>query len=98
MASREEQETTVTGNRKEGIYYIWTADPVHIRKFDKAVDDGRATVRHRGEDWAEFVIAATYYDPARGLKRPYALSEEQREARASRLRLNRENANNSSAV
>lgn len=86
MAIREEQETTVTGNRKEGVYYVWTADPVHIRKFDAAVEDGRISVTKRGEDWAEFEVSAEFYDPARGLKQKRKpMSEERRAAVAERF-------------
>jgi hypothetical protein len=87
MASREEQETTVTGNRKEGVWYVWTADPVHIRRFTREAADGRGVLVGSGEDWAEFKIPSSDYDPGRGFKRrKMVLSDEQRAERSERLR------------
>lgn len=87
MATREEQETTVTGNRKEGIWYVWTADPVHKRKFERAVAEGRAILVESGEDWAEFKVKAKDYDPAGGFKRRrMELTDAERAERAERLR------------
>jgi hypothetical protein len=87
MWSREEQETTVTGNRKEGVWYVWTADPVHRRKFEREAGNGRAVIVGSGDDWAEFKVQAKDYDPAGGFKRrKMVLTDAQRAERAERLR------------
>lgn len=90
MATREEQETTVTFLR--GTFTtVYTANPVHLRRLRK---DPRATEVAGGEDWGQFTIPEELFDPLKGFKRSRApMTEEQRKVAAERLRAARENKN-----
>lgn len=92
MAMREEMETTVTGHRRDGMYYVYTADAKHLNRLDKMVAAGRAVVQKRGEDWGDFAIPASEYDPMTGFKvKRKPMTPEQKAAAAERMR----NARNS---
>lgn len=81
-----ERETTVTGTRRDG-YHIWTNDPVHIRGFDKRVENGQARVHRRYVDAVQYFVEAEHYDPIKGFKRARPLlSDAERAARGERLR------------
>lgn len=86
MPSMEDRETTVTGNRTEG-WYVWTNDPVHLRKFEAKAKEGRAQIVDAYEDAANFKIPASEFDPIGGFKtKRKPMSEEQRAKAAERLR------------
>ncbi len=84
MTSKAEQETTVTHDRAYGKVYIYTTNPVHLRKLLK---DPRVVVKRRGADFAQFETTDDVFDPLLGFKRkPRTLTPEQREAAGERLR------------
>ena len=91
MSTRSEQETTVTAIRDDDNVYIYTANPVHLRRLR---NDSRATEIQGGNDWGRFTIPATAFDPLKGFRRKgRVLSDDERaavslrlaDARASRL-------------
>lgn len=90
MASIDEQETTVTGHRKNGGYVIYSADPVHLNKLRK---DKRAVETKTGEDWAQFEVSAADFDPITGFKRKSTMSDEHKQAAAERLKALRNQRN-----
>lgn len=90
MASFDEQETTVTGHRKNGGYVIYSADPVHINKLRK---DSRAIETKAGEDWAQFEVSSKDFDPIGGFKRKSTMTPEQKLAAAERLKRVRNSRN-----
>ena len=84
MASLDEQETTITHIRSNKTILIYTANAVHLRKLRK---ESRATEVNGGEDWAEFTVSASDFDPLTGFKRrTKPLTEQQRAERADRMR------------
>jgi hypothetical protein len=83
MASRIEQETTVTAIRAEGLVYIYTANPVHLRRLRK---DDRATEVAGGDDWGRFTLPASAFDPLKGFKRKgRVMTEDEKAAAGERL-------------
>lgn len=88
MATLDEQETTVTAVRNGSAVYVYTANPVHLRRLRK---DDRATEVSGGDDWGNFTIPSSSFDPIKGFKRARRpLTDEQREAASERLRAARE--------
>ena len=86
MATKEEQETTVTWAADRVV--IYTAVPKHLRRLR---GDGRATEISGGEDWGSFEISSGVFDALNGFKRTRKkLTPEQREAAAKRLKNARE--------
>jgi len=86
MASREEQETTVTFNRADNTVRIWTAYPPHVRKLrknDRATELEGSPAGQTEDIWGSFKISASDFDPLTGFKR--RMSPEQRQANADRL-------------
>lgn len=90
MATKEEQETTVTHIASDNVVRVYTAVPKHIRRLER---DSRAT---RLEVWTNDsdlgIEAATYeipksdFDPLGGFKRRSTpMSPERRQAAAERL-------------
>lgn len=70
--TKYEQETTVTMNREESTVRIFTANPKHIRAFQR--DDRFTTLTSMCDDEGEVVgitgtIATDDYDPLTGFKR-----------------------------
>ena len=91
MASRSEQETTVTVGRDDEWVQIWTNNPVHARKLDQ---DPRATkTASNDEDFGgHYRVKASDFDPLKGFRRKgRELTEEQRAAAAARLAQARQN-------
>lgn len=88
MTSRAEQETTVAAGRDEPVVFIWSNNPVHVRRLRK---DPRVT-QVSGDDLSgDFRIPSHLFDPLKGFKRTgRKLTDEQREAAAERLRKARE--------
>lgn len=87
-STMDEQETTVTWIRSDPKVRVYTSNPVDLRKFRK---DSRATEIRGEDDWAEFTIPRTDFDPAKGFKsKRKPLTEVQREAAADRLKKARE--------
>lgn len=83
MASMIEQETTVTGVRGDGLVYVYTTNPVHLRRLRK---DDRATEIMGGYDWGNFTIPAEAFDPLKGFRRKgRVMSDEERAAASDRL-------------
>ena len=84
MTSKAEQETTVTHDKAYGKVYIYTTNPVHLRKLLK---DPRVRVKFHGDDYGEFETTDDVFDPLLGFKRkPRTLTPEQRQAAGERLR------------
>lgn len=84
MTRRDEQETTVTHLRSEDIVRIYTSNPVDARRLRK---DKRITQVSGDETWGEFTAPITAFHPLKGIRRQTKpLSEEQRKARAARMR------------
>lgn len=89
MSTRAEQETTVTGTRDDPMVYVWTANPVHLRRLRK---DSRAIEVDGGDDWGRFTIPATSFDPLKGFRRKgRVLTEAERLAASARLAVARAN-------
>ena len=88
MTARAEQETTVSAGRDETLVYIWSNNPVHVRRLQK---DGRVTQIDGDDMGGHFTIPREHFDPLRGFRRAKrVMTDEQREAAASRLRAARE--------
>lgn len=83
MATLDEQETTVTYTRADNVVRIYTAVPRHIRALR---GNDRATETRSGDDWAEFTVPATEFDPVKGFKRRVTMSDEQRQAASDRMK------------
>jgi hypothetical protein len=84
MASLIEQETIVTAGRTEAVVYIWTSNPVHLRRLRK---DPRATETAGGIDYGQFTIPSDGFDPLKGFKRKgRVMSDEEKAAAGERLR------------
>lgn len=82
MPTIEEQETTVSQYRN-GETYIYTTNPVHLRKLRK---DPRATEIQGGDDWARFTVPAGIFDPTKGFKTTRKpMTPEQRQNASERL-------------
>lgn len=83
MATRAEQETTVTAGRDDAHVMVYTSNPVHLRRLR---NDSRAVEVDGGEDWARFRIPSELFDPLKGFRRKgRVMSEEERKAAAARL-------------
>lgn len=83
MATMDEQETTVTAARTDAVVYVYTSQAKHVRRMEA---DDRFTRREGdGETWGNYSIAASQFDPLKGIKRR-PMSEEQRAAAVERLR------------
>lgn len=84
MTARSEQETTVTSGRDETLVYIWSNNPVHVRRLRK---DSRVTQIDGDEFGGHFTVPAASFDPLKGFRRaPRVMTPEQRQAAADRLR------------
>ena len=86
MATRDEQETTVTFNRADNTVRIGTAHPPHVRTLrkDNRAPELEGSPADQTEDiWGSFTVPASDFDPLTGFKR--RMSEEQRQANADRL-------------
>lgn len=81
--SLSEQETTVTATRVDSVWRISSSNPAHIRRMDK---EPLFTRVRTGDDYAEFEIAYSDWNPITGRKRVRVLTDEQRQAAAERLR------------
>ena len=87
MATKAEQETTVTFNRADEQVRIWTAYPPHVRKLrgdNRATEIDGSPAEQVEDIWGEFVLPWTAFDPLIGFKR--RMTEEQRQAAAERMR------------
>lgn len=88
MTARAEQETTVTSGRDDTLVYIWSNNPVHVRRLQK---DVRVTQIDGDSMSGHFTILRADFDPLKGFRRaPRVMSDEQREAAAARLRAARQ--------
>ena len=88
MTARAEQETTVTAGRDDDTVYVWTNNPVHLRRLRK---DPRATETH-GDEWAaHFTIPTAAFDPLKGFRRATRpMTDDERAAASARLAAARE--------
>lgn len=87
MATRDEQETTVTYNRGDNTVRVWTSYPPHVRKFrkdDRAKEVAGTPVDQTEDMWAEFEISGDDFNVTGGFKR--RMTEEQRQAMSERAR------------
>ena len=82
MATVSEQETTVTYDRQERVYRVWSSFTPHINRYKK---DERAKLVREGEDFAEFTISDSDFDITKGFKRKVRMTDEQRAAAGARL-------------
>ncbi len=76
MTSLDEQETTVTQLRNQETL-IYTANPVHLRRLRK---ESRAREVRGGDEWGEFIIANSDFDPLKGFKRKSTPMSDERKA------------------
>lgn len=82
-----ERETIVNQNDGEDTAHIWTMQRSVISKCRKhPYATEVASGFHGGTEWAQFTAPADKYNPVTGFKR--FLSEEERAARAARLKAN----------
>jgi hypothetical protein len=83
MSTRAEQETTVTASKTDAVVYVWTSDPVHLRRLRK---DARATELAGDDEWGRFTIPADQFDPLKGFRRQgRVLTEQERAVATERL-------------
>lgn len=84
MATREEQETTITVGRDDEWVRIWTNNPVHARKLEK---DARVTQITANPDGfgGDYLVPASDFNVIAFRRRGKPMSEEQRAAAAERL-------------
>lgn len=84
MVALDEQETTVSGYRNDGVVHVYTSNLVHLRRLRK---DARVAELAGGDDWGRFTIPSDLFDPLKGFKRAgRKLTDEQRAAAGERLR------------
>jgi hypothetical protein len=83
MATKDEQETTVTYITADSLVQVYTAVPKHLRRLRS---DKRATEISGGDDWGIFYIESRFFDPLNGFKRARKeMTPEQKAASAKRL-------------
>lgn len=89
MASKDEQETTISVGRNDSIVSIWTNNPIHARKLEK---DARVTkvssnVMADGADefGGFYEVAVEDFNVVGGFKRRVKMSEERRIAAREQL-------------
>jgi hypothetical protein len=88
MTSMEEQETTVSWCRADDTVSIYTTNTVHLRHL-RAED--RVVELAGGEDWGNFRVPASQFDPLRGFirqRKPW--TDEQKRAASERMAKARE--------
>ena len=81
-----ERETTVATTDDDPEVRIWTAQRRHITRLRK--HPAFTEVRqgwHGTMEWAEFTIPADKWNPASGAKRTRNMTDEQKQAAATRL-------------
>ena len=86
MATREEQETTITFNAADRVVRVWTAYPPHVRKLraDDRAREVAGSPKGQTEDvWGQFEIAASDFSVISFKRR---VSDEQRAVMAERAR------------
>ncbi len=87
--TKSEQETTVTGVREDGVYQVYSSNPIHIRKILRE-PRYRKTDEVRDEDGELIGVFAEVpfddFDPLGGLKRKRNLSEKQRADLSARMK------------
>jgi hypothetical protein len=83
MTARSEQETTVTAGRDESHVYVWTNNPVHLRRLRK---DSRATETAGDTGSGHFTIPSESFDPLKGFRRTRRpMTDDERAAASARL-------------
>ena len=86
MATREEQETTITFNAADKTVRIWSSYPPHVRKLrgeNRAREVDGSPTSQTEDIWGSFVVDASDYSVVSFKRR---VSDEQREAMAARAR------------
>jgi hypothetical protein len=79
----EEQETTVCAGRSDDEVWIYTSNSVHLKKLRA---DSRVAEVRGGDDWGQFHVPSSVFDPLTGFKRQRrSMTEAERLAAAERL-------------
>ena len=87
-ATPYERETVIVQNDEDETVRIWTMQKKVITAMRKKLSDEVreiASGTSDGFEWAEFLVDADRYDPARGIKRRLVLTDEQRKQRGEQL-------------